>query len=75
MMPLHIKRPLNPRYISRVRPYGGQRYIVLGKPCKTLQQAAARMIRKFTSDSEFKRGDVLMVENYYDPFQVMEVTR
>jgi hypothetical protein len=72
---LHIKRPVNPRFIARVRISGHRKYRVIGRNFKSEKSAAKAMIKEFTSRFEYKRGDVLMVEDWYEPNQLLEVTR
>jgi hypothetical protein len=71
---IHIKRPIRPRFVARVRRRGYRKYEVVGE-YRTSRQAALRMVDKFDSSYDFKRGDVLMIEKWYGPTQIMEITR
>lgn len=63
------------RYVPRVRWPGMRRYEVIGKPTTSYQAAVMRMARTFASNRNYKRGDVLMTADYYDPVMVCEIVR
>jgi hypothetical protein len=69
---VHINRPSSTRFIARVRLPGCKRYRVLGKPTRSYRVALRRMITAFESGT-YKRGDVLVSADYYDPTQVCEI--
>lgn len=75
MSELHIKRPINPRFVARVRRSGCRKYYVIGRHYRTAESAAMAMMRHFSKVSEYKRGDVLMTEDWYEPCQLFEVKR
>lgn len=75
MSGVHINRPSSTRYIARVRGRGCRKYTILGRPCMTFAIAFKRMARKFAEDRHWKRGDVLLVADYYDPEQIAEAVR
>ena len=60
------------RYVARVRWYGYWHYKVLGKPTKSYKVALRRMTEAF-STGNYKRGDVLMEADYYDPIRLCEL--
>ncbi len=70
---LHILWTTGP-YIARVRDAGCRNYRVLGKPMKSYARAIKRMAAAFAA-GKCKRGDVLRVQEYYDPIQVCEMVR
>lgn len=72
---LHIHRPLSTRFQARVRGPGRRKYTLIGKPTKSIEVAIMRMAREFATDRYWKRGDVLMTADYYDPSQCCEITR
>lgn len=74
MSELHIKRPINPRFIARVRQRGCRRYQVVGR-YRTMEAAGRAMLKAFMGLHAFKRGDVLMIEDWYEPNMLMEITR
>jgi hypothetical protein len=75
MSELHIKRPINPRFVARVRRSGCRRYFVIGRNYRSAESAARTMMRHFLKVHEYKRGDVLMIEDWYEPNMLMEITR
>ena len=71
---VHINRPSSTRFIARVRWPGCRKYTLLGKPTKSYPAAVARMAKAFASGS-YKRGDVLVVADWYEPQQMCELVR
>lgn len=65
------------RYLARIRYYGHRRYIVLGQPSKSHKVALRRLAKAFAEDTQalYKRGDVLLMADYYDPEQLYELVR
>lgn len=64
----------NVRYVVRVRYSGVRRYDAVGKPTRSYRAAFRRLARAFENQN-YKRGDVLMTADYYDPVQIVEMTR
>lgn len=62
------------RYQARVRWLGYQRYRLVGKPTKSYAVAVRRMAAAFT-EGDYKRADVIMWAEYYDPEQMCELIR
>ena len=75
MSELHIKRPINPRFVARVREHGARNYRIVGRNHRTSDAAARAMLKEFMKSNRYKRGDVVMVEKSYEPNQLLEVTR
>lgn len=74
-MYIHVNRPSNPRFLARVRRPGYRKYELVGKPRKSKKAAMLALIDKFSED-EYKRGDVLMIQDgYYGPSVMCEITR
>ena len=69
-----ICRGTNVRYRARVRWEGYQRYNLVGPPTRSYRVALIRMAKEFAT-GRYKRGDVIMTADYYDPVQVCELTR
>ncbi len=69
-----ICRGVNTRYQARVRFEGFQRYTLVGKPTKSSRVALRRLAEKFAT-GKYKRGDVIMWAEYYDPEQIYELVR
>lgn len=75
MSNVHINRPSSTRYVARVRGRGCRKYTVLGRPCMTFAAAFKRMAAEFAVNRHWKRGDVIVVADYYDPVLVAEAVR
>lgn len=71
---IYIKRPIRPKFVARVREPGHHLYEVIGE-FDTSKEAAMCLMSRFAGSDRFKRGDVLMIEDWYEPNQLMEVTR
>ena len=71
---MHIYVATGQRYQGRVRLPGHRKYILVGKPSKSVERAAVAMARKMASGN-YKRGDVISWADYYDPQIVMEMVR
>ena len=71
---LHINRPSSTRFLARVRYPGCRRYMIVGKPTKSLAAATVRMARKF-AEGKYKRGDVIMTADWYDPEVVITMMK
>ena len=63
------------RYQSRVRFYGHKSYILVGKPTRSYRKALYAMVAEFQRSQLYKRADVLMTADYYDPLQLCELVR
>ncbi len=72
---VHINRPSSTRFVARVRARGNRKYTVLGKPTKRLEPALRRVATAMGRTWVWKRGDVLMVADYYDPVLMAEIIR
>lgn len=62
------------RYYARVRWHGYQKYQLVGNPTKSYHVALVRLAREFAT-GKYKRGDVLMSSDYYEPIPVCELVR
>lgn len=71
---VHICKALNVKFIPRVRWAGHRKYELLGKPCKT-EAAAIHRLTKAMATKRYKRGDVLMLADWYDPLITIEIVR
>lgn len=71
-MKLHVNRPSSTIYIARVRRSGCRRYTLLGKPTRSYRVALRRLVSAFEG-GHYKRGDVLVAADYYDPTTVCEI--
>lgn len=71
---IHINRPSSTRFIARVRRHGCRKYEIVSPAYRSSKRAAMAMMRAFTG-GDYKRGDVIMTADYYDPIVVVEVTR
>jgi hypothetical protein len=69
---IHICRGVGTKYRARVRLYGYRRYRLVGKDRRTFEAALRDLCRAF-KPGLYKRGDVLMSADYYDPIQVVEL--
>ena len=74
LMELNICRGMNVQYIPRVRYHGYRKYILLGKYTKSYSTALHRLTKAFET-GRYKRGDVLMITNYYDPVAICEIQK
>ena len=73
-MPGAICGGVNVRYQARARWDGFRRYQLIGKPTKS-KRVAMRRLAGAMLDTSYKRGDVLMWADYYEPEQVYELVR
>ena len=62
------------RYLARVRLYGHRRYMLLGKPTKS-KRASMRRLADAMLNTAYKRGDVLLLADWYDPEPIVEMVR
>ena len=73
---LHLNRPSSTRFVVRKRLRGLRRYILVGKPTRSLQVATRRLADCFADSSKMvKCGDILMTADYYDPIILIEMKR
>lgn len=71
---IHINRPSSTRFQARVRRPGHRLYTLVGPHTKDSQRAVLALARAMCSDT-YKRGDVVMTADYYDPVQIIEMVR
>ena len=71
---LHVYRGTSQRFQARGRYFGHQKYILIGKPTKSCDAACMRAVKALLYH-QYKRVDVLMSTDYYEPVQVMEMVR
>ncbi len=64
----------NQRYQPRARWYGYRRYRLLGKPTKS-KRVAMRRLADAMLDHAYKRGDVLLLADWYEPEPIVEMVR
>lgn len=74
MAHVHINRPSTTRYIARVREPGARRYKLVSGKLKRYSSAVRVLAMAFTSGN-YKRGDVIMVADYYDPVVLVEMVK
>ena len=74
MTEIWICRGTNVRYLPRVRYHGYRNYIRLGKYTKSYPAALRRLTKAFET-GRYKRGDVLMISDYYDPVAICEIQK
>lgn len=65
----------NIRFRAMVRMRGHRNYETVGPWEKSEGRAARRMFTKFLSSNLYKRGEVWVVADYYDPTPTMEIVR
>ena len=65
----------NTRYCARVRYEGHRNYEPLGKRWLRSSGAALKQLAASMATGRYKRGDVLMASDYYDPEPVYEIVR
>ncbi len=73
----YICRGTGTRYQARARWEGYRRYQLIGKPTKSYRVAVMRMAKAFAErgNLEYKRADVVMWAEYYDPEVLCELVR
>lgn len=71
---VHICRGTNVRYVGRVRRPGARRYTQVGKQWTSYEKAFRSMTREFLKGG-YKRGDVIMTADWYEPVILAEVVR
>lgn len=69
-----ICRGVNVQYLARVRYFGRRNYILLGDWTRS-RRKALRELGKAFGTRHYKRGDVLMIADYYDPVPIYEVVQ
>lgn len=74
MILVHVHRPSSQRYQARVRYAGHRNYKLVGKPLRSCVKAIM-VLAKAMATKNYKRGDVLVTADYYDPVQVIEMVR
>ncbi len=62
------------RFQARVRHAGYRRWTPIGKPTKSYRVAVRRMAAAF-AEGGYKRGDVIMWADYYDPEMLCELVK
>ena len=73
-MAIHINRPSSTVYQARVRREGAHKYKLVGPRTPNYRRALLAMAREFAT-GQYKRGDVLMGADYYDPTLICEIVR
>ena len=65
------------QYLARTHWRGYQKWNVIGKPVRSYEVAARRMLKAFLENTGgwVNRADVIMTANYYDAVQVCELVR
>jgi len=71
---LHINRGVNVRYCARVRRHGYRKWEPVTSWIKSDTRAIKAAAAAFC-DHRFKRGQVLMIADWYDPIVVCEMSR
>lgn len=72
---VHINRPSSTRYVARARARGHRNYKLLCKPTSDFKKALRCAARAFTENNWWKRTDVIVIADYYEPAIVAEITR
>jgi len=70
----YLCRGSGQKYLARVRWPGHRIYHLLGKPTRSRKVALRRLIEALDT-YDYKRGDVLLLAEYYDPVQLFELVR
>lgn len=65
---------MNRRYQARARRPGARKYSLIGEPRDSYNAAIMDLAKAFAR-SMWKRGDVIMWEDYYDPQVLVEMVR
>lgn len=73
-MSLHINRPLSTRYICRLRESGRRHWTVLDGEFMEEGPALVKLAAAF-QDRRWKRGQILVIADCYDPVIVASMTR
>lgn len=74
-MTVNICTGVNTRYRARARYYGCRNYVLIGTPTKSYKLAIQRMAAAFADNPNYKRADVMVLAEYYDPLMVCELVR
>ena len=74
MARIYICQGTNTRFQARARWAGYRHYDLIGKPSKSSTVAIMRMARAF-AEHGYKRADVIMTADYYDPVHICELVR
>ena len=74
MTHIHIFRGVSRRYQARAKMPGGRRYTLIGKPSVSYK-ATLRRLADAMIEHPYKRGDVLLMADYYDPVPIIEIVR
>ena len=72
---VHICRGTNRRYQARVRLRGHRKYWLVGQPQRSQRKAARLLMSAFVEGPFYKRGDILLLADYYEPVSIFEVVR
>jgi len=65
----------NTRYCARVRYEGNRNYESLGKGWVRSSGVALKRLAAAMATGKYKRGEVLMATDYYDPEVIYEIVR
>jgi predicted nucleic acid-binding Zn finger protein len=68
---IHVCTGTNKRYLVRVRYVGCRNYIVKSRHREI--EPAVRALGRVFATGKYKRGDVVMVADYYGPLQLVEM--
>jgi len=63
---------VNKKYRARARYYGMKEYVLLGTWTRSKPKAMRDLVAAIISN-RYKRGDVLMIADYYDPIVIVEM--
>ena len=64
------------RYIARARQHGFRNYELLGEWTRSKRKATRTLAHEMARPgTNYKRGDVLMAQPYYDPIVILEMVR
>ena len=72
--PVHINRGVGRRYAARVRLPGAKKWTVLPGFTKGYDAAFNKLAKAFVNQ-KWKRGQVIMLADYYDPIALVEMRR
>lgn len=71
---LHINRPSSTRYVARVRQAGHRKWTVVGDSYQTQGEAVLGLAERFRY-TMWKRGEVLITADCYDPTVIVKMSR
>lgn len=74
MSDVHICIGVGKMYQARARRLGCRNWILIGEPTTSYDEAVIDMATAFAAH-DYKRADVIMCADYYEPIRVCELVR